>query len=177
MANEQAPKVTVRIDNAASVRRLMRDAAPDLLKEIDKANREAAKPILAYAKSIVPNRAPISGWAHAGRTGWDSGKVAKGMVLRAGKRSSFSDYRSLLEFRQTNAAGAIFEVLGRRGQPKTEKGRRFLDVINKRYPRVSRLLWRAVDDMGLNRLQNEIVQNYRSFEAKLNARLENASGN
>ena len=177
MANETAPMVTARIENAAAVRRLMRQAAPDLLKEIDKANREAAKPILAYAKSIVPNNAPISGWAHNGRTGWNSQAVQKGMVFRAGRQSRTSDYRALLEFRQNNAAGAIFEVLGRKGQPKTEQGRRFSDVIKKRYPRVSRLLWRAVDDMGLNRLQQEILENYRSFETKLNARLENTSGN
>jgi hypothetical protein len=155
----------------------MRQAAPDLLREIDKANREAAKPILAYAKSIVPNQAPISGWEHTGRTGWNSAKVAKGMVMRAGKKSSFSSYRSLLEFRQTDTAGAIFEVLGRRSRPETEKGRRFLDVINKRFPRTSRLLWRAVDEIGLDRLQAEIKENYRTYEAQLNVRLENARGN
>jgi hypothetical protein len=177
MANETAPMVTARIENAAAVRRLMRQAAPDLLKEIDKANREAARPILAYAKSSVPNSAPISGWAHSGRTGWNSGKVQKGMTFRAGRQSRSSSYRSLLEFRQNDTAGAIFEVLGRRGQPKTEQGRRFLDVIRQRYPRVSRLLWKAVDDMGLDRLQNEIIQNYKTFELKLNARLENANGN
>lgn len=163
---------TTLLRDAAQVRRILRQVDPTLLKEVDKANREAAKPILAYAKSLVPSRAPISGWQHNGRTGWDSVKVAKGMVMRAGKRSSFSDYRSLLEFRQNNTAGAIFEVLGRRKTPRTEQGRRFLDVIQNRYPRTSRLLWRAVDDMGLERLQDEIRKNYERAYVSINRKLK-----
>lgn len=177
MADEVAPQVRVTIENAAAVRRLMREAAPEFLKELDKANREAAKPILAYAKGLVPDQAPISGWQHNGRTGWNSANVQKGIVARAGKRSSFADYRSLLEFRQMDTAGAIFEVLGRKSRPTSEKGQRFLTVVENRFPRVSRILWRAVDDIGLTTLQHEIVENYKTFEAKLNMKLESADGN
>jgi hypothetical protein len=162
---------TTLLRDAAEVRRILRQVDPTLLKETDKANREAAKPILAYAKNLVPSRAPISGWEHGGRTGWNSLAVQKGMVFRAGTRSRSSQYRSLLEFRQNNTAGAIFEVLGRKKQPRTAQGRRFLDVIQQRYPRVSRVLWRAVDDMGLERLQQEIQNNYYRAYSSINRKL------
>lgn len=169
MATNRTSATVIR--DAAEVRRILRQVDPILIREVDKANREAAKPILAYAKNLVPSRAPISGWEHSGRTGWNSLKVQKGMVLRAGTRSRTRQYRSLLEFRQNNTAGAIFEVLGRRKQPRTAQGRRFLDVIQQRYPRTSRLLWRAVDEMGLDRLQEEIKANYARAYISLNRKL------
>lgn len=169
MATNRTSATVIR--DAAEVRRILRQVDPTLIREVDKANRQAAKPILAYAKNLVPSRAPISGWEHSGRTGWNSQAVQKGMVFRAGTRSRSSQYRSLLEFRQNNTAGAIFEVLGRRKQPRTAQGRRFLDVVQRRYPRTSRLLWRAVDEMGLERLQHEIKANYERAYDSLNRKL------
>ena len=163
---------TTIIRDAAQVRRILRQIDPELLKDIDAANRESARPILNYAKGLVPPRAPISGWAHNGRTGWNSERVQRGMVVRAGQKSSGSQYRSLLEFRQNDAAGAIFEVLGRRGQAATEKGRRFIDVIGKRYPRKSRVLWRAVDEFGLDRLVKEINKQYDITYIMINRKLK-----
>jgi len=176
MANEQAPKVTVRIDNAASVRRQLREAAPDLLKEIDKANREAAKPILAIARAYVDTvPGPLYGWLHNGRTGWNANDVRKGMKFKAGRKVRGSEYRALLLFQQENTAGAIFEVTGRKSKGRNRPD--FVTKLNNAYPRRSRLLWRAVDEQGIDIIQNEIIENYRSFEVKLNARLENTSGN
>jgi hypothetical protein len=161
------------LKDAAKVRRLLKQFAPEMLRAMDKANREAAKPILNDAKAFVPPEAPLTNWGKStGKLRWNDAEIKKGMVFRAGKKSSSKEYRALLQFKNQSRSGAIFEILGRRTpNPKTPQGKYFVDTIQRKYPRKSRLIWRAVDETGIDTLLADIVQNYETARSQLNNRI------
>jgi hypothetical protein len=175
MASNETKAGQEVIKDAARVRRQLRAFAPEVLRALDKANRTAAKPILDQAKNYVPEVPyPLYGWVHNGRTGWDAGTIRKGFKFRAGKKSRSSDYRALLEFANTSVNGAIFEQVG-----KNSRGRKrpdFVTKINNAYPRKSRLIWRAVDEGGLDKLRGAIARNYETARQQLQLKLDSRSG-
>ena len=180
---QQAKARATTIEDAARVRRVLRDMDREILKELDKANREAAKPIIREAIQLTPE-APLSNWGPNGKwkrrgegTGrgdlyWNKKDVTKGYKFLAGKKSSFSEYRALLLFRNSDPAGAIFEQVGRNGTGKTPQGKAFVRNLLNKYPRTSRLLWRAVDETGLDILQQKIIQNYDDARRKLQRKID-----
>jgi hypothetical protein len=159
--------------DAAKARRLLKEHAPKALNALDKANREAAVPIINYAKSITPSGdLPLSGWAGGtGRLKWRTADVQKGFKFRAGKKSSFSDYRALLQFRSLDPAGSIFEIAGRKSDGTTPQGKAMIKNLNERYPRTSRLLWQAHDEKGETELIKAITDNYGKAVDELNSNL------
>jgi hypothetical protein len=175
MASNETQAGQAVIQDAARVRRQLRAFAPEVLRALDKANRKSAQPILNDAKGFVPDVPyPLYGWVHRGRTGWDATTIRKGFKFRAGKKSSRSDYRALLEFANTSVNGAIFEQTG-----KNSRGRKrpdFVTKLNNAYPRKSRLIWRAVDEGGLDDLRNEIAKNYEVARQQLQLKLDSRSG-
>jgi hypothetical protein len=171
MASNETRAGQAVIKDAARVRVLLRSMAPDVLRALDKANRKSAQPILDQANRYVPEIPyPLYGWVHNGRTGWDATKIRKGFKFSAGKKRKGSDYRALLEFRNTSVIGAIFEQVGKtsRGQKRPD----FVTKLNNAFPRKSRLIWRAVDEMGLEELRNNIAKNYEIARKQLQARID-----
>lgn len=162
--------------DAAKARRLLKEHAPKALSALDRANREAAKPIINYAKSITPSQAPLSNWGRLGgkgRIGWETGKVQAGYKFKAGKKSSFSDYRALLRFRNESPAGAIFEIAGRgKSRGTSPQGVAFIKNIEAKFPQTSRLIWRAHDDVGADELIKAIKDNYGKAINELNENLQ-----
>jgi hypothetical protein len=185
MATSQYQEAKARasiLEDAARVRRALKELDPALLRALDKANREAAKPIINEAISLTPTDT-LTNWSKAGakwkrkgETGrgslyYDKSEVIKGYKFRAGKKSSFSNYRALLLFKNMDPAGAIFEQVGRKSQGKTPQGRAFVRNLNQKFPRTSRLMWRAVDEAGIDILQNKIAQNYENVRKEIQARI------
>lgn len=171
------------IEDAARIRRVLKDLDPKMLRELDKANRQAAKPIIQEAAKMTPEvtlsnwSGPFAKWKRRGEgTGrgdliWDRADVVKGYKFKAGKRSSFNEYRALLQFRNENSAGAIFEQVGRKSTGKTPQGKAFIRNLMQRFPRTSRLMWRTVDEIGLDTLQQEIAKNYEAVRRQVQAKI------
>jgi hypothetical protein len=182
-SNYQTAKAKVAVmEDAARVRRALKELDPAILRALDKANREAAKPIINDAIALTPETTLSnwsgrnSKWKRSGEKGrgtlyYDKADVVKGYKFRAGKKSSFSDYRALLLFKNMDPAGAIFEQVGRKSKGKTPQGRAFVRNLNQRFPRTSRLMWRAVDEGGLDTLQGKIAQNYEAARREVQAKI------
>ncbi len=182
-SNYQTAKAKATVmEDAARVRRALKELDPAILRALDKANREAAKPIINEAIALTPDTplknwaAPNSKWKRKGESGrgslyYDKSDVVKGFKFRAGKKSSFSDYRALLLFKNMDPAGAIFEQVGRKSKGKTPQGKAFVRLLNEAYPRTSRLLWRAVDEKGLDILQADIAKNYEIARREVQAKI------
>lgn len=179
----QAKARATTIEDAARVRRALKELDPKLLRALDKANREAAKPIINEAAKLTPQNTlsnwsgPFAKWKRRGEgTGrgdliWDRNDVIKGYKFKAGKKSSFNDYRALLQFRNENSAGAIFEQVGRKSKGKTPQGQAFIRNLMAKFPRTSRLMWRAVDENGLDILQQEIAKNYEAVRKQVQGKI------
>lgn len=112
---------------------------------------------LAEAKGIVPLDPPMSGWRKTdalrptgtrggkGWPGWDAGKIQAGITKTRAERRVRSDYTtSAGALKNSYSSGAIFEVAGRKGRG-TGTGTSFINTLNERFGKASRLIWRVVD--------------------------------
>jgi hypothetical protein len=162
-------------------RQILRKADRDAVNALDKANREAAKPTIEKAKDITPDVALSQwskyGWSRRGsglgELNWDKSKIMRGYKFLAGKKSNFTGVRTLLRFANTSAAGGMFEIAGRgKSQGTSPQGKAMVRTLNRKFPNPSRLLWKAVDEVGNEELRERIIQNYNDLIDKYNAQID-----
>ena len=111
-------------------------------KSINKTIVNVAKRVVVDATYLMPSGNPISNWgqwrfSRDGRDlSFDSGAVAKAFRVQKNnfKRKGVSAGLGF-DVVQTNAAGAIFELMGDGSRVTTERGVSMVNVINKRFPR------------------------------------------
>lgn len=154
--------MTVEIDNVRETRRALAKYAPEVKKALDKANREAGKPLLTLAKNNVPDT-PLSGWRR-GRLAYDQRTVQSGIKIKAGKRSRRSPYSAVTQLRNETPAGSIFELAGTKNPNSS-----FAQNLAQRFPlgSVTRVIWKAIKDYPVNRYQDEVLKNYAEAEKQL----------
>lgn len=166
-------------------KKALKDYAPDVLKQMNAEIRGVGKSLTLVAKADIPEAPPMRGWrqvpASAGRTrgsagwpAWDPAAIRKGIKFKTGGRrtkgSAISDAYSLVN---DSAAGAIFEVAGRRSNG-SGTGVDFINNLNK-VRQASRAIWAALDDRGKREIQDAIVQAIDKAERELQARLAAAN--
>lgn len=115
---------------------------------------------------------PMSGWRKsdptrpsstrggAGWPAWKPSEVAAGIVKsKAQGRVSGNYTTSAGKLINKSAAGAIFEVAGRRtkGSSARTSGAQFLRNLGNRFGRASRLIWSVVDKDG-DRIQRNVAK-------------------
>ena len=143
----------VVIEGVVGLRKALGKLAPDIKKQLDKEVREALKPILADAKSKVPNYAPGGlynyndpGYERKSRTSRKRGfpsynpkAIRKGLTYSvATGRMKQSGFVSLFTLFNKSASGAIIETAGRanpngdsRSQSNNKNaGARFIGAMN-----------------------------------------------
>lgn len=152
----------VRIDNVRETRRALQKYAPEVKKALDKANRDAASPLVAMAKSNVPPL-PLSGWRR-GRVAYNQDDIKRGIKIKQGRRSKRSPYSAVTQLRNETAAGSIFELAGTKNPNSS-----FAQNLARRYPlgSVSRVIWKAVKEYPVSRYQQQVFDNYIDAEKKL----------
>jgi hypothetical protein len=136
-----------------------------LLKTIDPALRKAtqakmklaAAPILAEARSLIPEvaiepgekgRKRGGGWKVTGRLGYDAKAVRrsikvtfKGSRIRDKNANTFP----LLKLVLGSAGGSIFDMAGRSGSGNTPSGTALIRKLQKDRGGASRVMWRSVE--------------------------------
>jgi hypothetical protein len=130
-----------------TILRELRQFNPELLKDLKKDLQEQAQPIIKAAGARVPET-PASGWSRNGRIGFDKTRVTRGMKvsMRASKRvRGVRGSYAVVELVQSNAAGAIWDHAGQRGNYKapTQRGINFVDALNRSAGNAQRGLWPA----------------------------------
>jgi hypothetical protein len=118
----------------------------ELRNETRRNIRRAAAPIKAQAQANIP-AAATSRWRNwqGGRLSWDAGAARKGIGINVGGGRQTDEMWRIVTIAQRNAAGAVFEVAGRRNKNgNSRRGAAFIAALNKKAP-TSRALWRAVD--------------------------------
>jgi hypothetical protein len=109
----------VEIRGNADLRKALRTFTPDLEKALKKEIGAALKPVVAKAKSFVPNEAPMSRWAprsfsEATFPFWNPTTVKNGITYstKVGKRNS-NGFTSMAQIINKTPVGAIYEAAGR----------------------------------------------------------------
>lgn len=171
--------LNIDVEDILKFRRELVKFDPAVKKALDKANRESAAPLLGYAKSLVPSaaEAPMSGWAkwNWNRIGtYSAADIQKGLKVKQRGKSRGSSFFSILQLRNESAAGAIYELAGRKNAPVGARGIQFIKNLQRWKPvqvkGVSRLIWPAAIEYG-DDFQRAVIKNYeiakKAFEAKV----------
>ena len=171
----------VTIDNVKETRRLMTKFAPEVKKALDKANREAGKPMLNLAKGKFVDQ-PMTNWGRwiakkDGRNlGWSQAEAIKGIKIKQRGRARRSPYSGVLQIRNESAVGAIFEMAGRRNQPSTPQGAQFIEnlqnIVSVPLKGLSRGIWKAIIDYPSSKYTDKVLENYAEAEKELQKALD-----
>lgn len=178
--------MTLVVRGFRGTRKLMRELEPDLLKELDKSVREQLEPIVERARSLVPNSRPLSRWKKPRNPGigvsyspygkrwdydrleWNAPTAKKNIVVRRpGRRPRGKLTRPLYQLQSNNPAAAVFELMGR-----GKSGVNMVGNVGNRFPGTGRVLYKAFDQIGGRRLERDVVDTIKKFEAEFNRRLD-----
>lgn len=132
------------IEGASLVRADLRRFAPDLHRDLQRTLAGEARMVATTAKGLMPPRTPLSGWARAwqgDRLRWDPGAAVSGIKGSTARgRRTKDGYTAVVVVQQTDPAGAVFEVAGRRN-----KGSAFARNLTGWWGPASRGVWRAAE--------------------------------
>jgi len=152
---------------------------------------EIVAPMVADAKALVPKEVPMSGWERswAPRGTRKNGEGANvlpwtGYSPKIGKFIRNRRNRPLVfGIRWADPSGVLFDTTGDYATPQ---GARMLAVLNERYGRPSRVMWRAYEqadtqiESGIRSLLDKIVRQANEElikRNKINAYIANQSFN
>lgn len=177
-----------------ATKRLMRELEPDLLKDLRKQVRSTLQPVLNRAKQNTPSRPPLTGknpsrwktphnpysrpsyspygrWRYE-RLEWDTTQARRDIKLREGvRRPRGSVTRSLWQLQSNNPANAAYELMGR-GKSNVAMVRN----VMKRDGNTGRVLYRAWDQLGGDKVEAKVVDTVQRFEKEFQRRLDAAGG-
>lgn len=164
----------VTIENAREVRRTLQQLAPEVKKALDKANRAAAAPLLTLAKGNLPD-SPMRNWGKWTSRGRDlsyqGSAVRSGIKVKAGKRSRKSPWSAVTQLVNQTAAGAIFEMAGRKTN-NTQFVQNLQNIFQVNGDGLSRGIWKAVKEYPISRYRDEVLKNYEDAQRELQKQLD-----
>lgn len=179
---------TLTVRGYRGTRRLMRELEPDLLRQMDRTIKAKLNPIRDQARKLIPMQRPLSNWKtpHAPytrpsyspygrrwdyeRLEWDTTQARKGIVVRQpGRRGRGKLTRPLYQLQSNNPSAAVFELMGR-GKSNVN----MVGNLGRQYPGTGRVLYRAFDRYGGDKIEKDVVDTVRKFEKEFNRRLDAA---
>ena len=140
----------IEVNGLADALKTLQKVDPELRKEAVKGMKQAASPLEAAARSLVPDAKPLTNW-YGWRGGYDATKAKRGIkvAFRGGRvKGRDADVFPLLTLRQTDAAGVIFDIAGRsfpgRGSEGGTRGAAMVAKLDE-VRRASRSMWPAAE--------------------------------
>jgi hypothetical protein len=173
-----------------ATKKLMRELEPELLKEMNTKIRSDLTPVVMRAKMLTPTSYPLSRWRTPAnpytrpsyspygrrwmydRLEWDTTEARRQIVLRQrSRRTRASVNRTLWQLQSNNPANAVFELMGR-GKSKVN----MVGNVSRKHPGDGRVLYRAWDQLGADKIEGRVVATIRRYEKEFNRRLDAAGG-
>jgi len=141
------PSARVQVLGGREAIKALSGLPKELRNETRKNIRTAAAPIKTAAQGNIPGVA-LSGWRNwqGGRLAYRRTQAQAGIGMRIGGGRDSDETWRVITLTQKNAAGAVFEMAGRRSSGNSPQGRSFIRNLNAKHGRGGRALWRAVDD-------------------------------
>lgn len=132
----------VQVTNLKQLTNALEGIDKSAAKNIRKTITDVAKRVVVDATYLSPSGNPLSNWGNwtflrDGRDlSFNAGDVAKGFKVKKNNYRRRGVSAGLgYDVMQTNAAGAIFEVMGDGSRVTTRSGKNLVDVVNDRFPR------------------------------------------
>ena len=152
----------------------------ELRKQTWKSMRSASKPLLAAARNLVPAAPPMRNWrtvdATSGRArggaGWPAWNTpSKGVKVKIGGRARRTERTwPLLRLTQTDAAGAIFDMAGRKSSGNGPQGVAFINNLNL-VRSASRSIWPAAEQHS-DDVQRGVLEALAVAESHIQRRID-----
>jgi hypothetical protein len=151
----------------------LRKVDPRLYREGQKMLRKRAKPLVDAARSGVPRQSPLSGWkTGSGRGGggfpnWETSAQRKiNLRVRRERVSGMGGRRVLVRVVQGSAAGAVFDMAGRknRGNPIDKS------LSSVGFGSASRSMWPAAE-ANLDSVERGVREAVEEMEKYINSEL------
>jgi len=153
----------------------------ELSKEIRKDIRKVVQPLADAITASVPSGAPLSGMAHAGRTGWEKRKkVAVKLDTRKPRRYVNRPGRTtvnVVRVTTKDAPTAIVDMAGKAGGGKSRREAKyqrpnFARALTAQLGEPSRFMWRTAEDQ-LQNIQDDMKPIIERVEKIMNKDLKN----
>jgi hypothetical protein len=173
-----------------ATKKLMRELEPELFKAMLDEARKRLIPVTSLAKSLTPSQRPLRNWKTPlnpgsrpsyspygrrwdyNRLQWNTIDARKNIILRQGSRRQRGGVnRAIFQLRSNNPANAVFELMGR-GQSNVN----MVSNVSRKYPGTGRVLYRAYDRLGGDKIEQHVVATIRKYEKEFNRRLDAVSG-
>jgi hypothetical protein len=156
----------------------------DAVKRFKKVINDELKSAQGAARGFVQQDPPFSGWRKTDATtptktrggkgwpGWDAAAIQKGIVKTTAQGKVRGDFTtSAGALKNTSAAGAIFEIAGRKN-----KGSVFVQSLKKQgFGDASRVIWRIVDK-DAEKIQNNVAKALDEAKTLLQGHLNRRQG-
>lgn len=161
------PGVTVKVE-VNGLKEALKDINkinPKLRKQFTKDFTAACQPLIDEARSNVPTAPPLSGMENnwKGKQLW-TGREAKDIRAKIDTRRARArnlqkgvQYESMgvVKVVAKGRAMSIFDMAGSRDKPTGDRGRVFIDVLNQRFGKASRVMWPA-SELTLSKVQRNV---------------------
>jgi hypothetical protein len=174
-----------------ATKKMMRELEPELLKTMNGEIRRRLDPVRDRAKQLTPTSPPLSGWGRRpfapgsrpsyspygkrwdyNRLEWHTTEARKNIVVRQrASRTRGSVNRTLWQIQSNNPSNAVFELMGR-GKSNVK----MVQNVMRKHPGTGRVLYRAWDQLGGDKIEDGVVGIIRRYEKEFNRRLDAAGG-
>lgn len=162
----------IAIYGAQDVMRALNKMDPAAKREVDKALREAASDLVTQGRHLVDPQG-LSGWG-TWRGGYHPTTIASGIkVKRGGSRKRGQITKNFVGVTNSNAAGAIWELAGRKSSGKNARGAAFIRNITSRGGAPSRTVWAAADSTDMGHAQEKIIDAMNRAAQLVQAAIDN----
>lgn len=179
----------VTVEGYTQTKKAMRQAAPELKKDMDAEIRSLLKPVQGIARRNVTDDPLITGWGRQprqpgsrasyspygrrwnyDRLGWNPEDMRRQITIKqGGRRARGTVERAAWSVRSNHPAAAVWELMGRgkSSVPMVRTARRLTGGD------AGRILYKAWDDSRAETtIPTQIASTIRKFERELNRRLE-----
>jgi len=164
----------LEVEGVAEVLRALGKVDPELRKATINNMKKAGEPMAQDARSLFPSASPLSNWGNwttpKGRVigPYNPAKVKRGVkIAYKGSKVRGSDKNTipLLTMRQTDAAGAIVDMAGRRSNGNGANGRAFVNAMRS-LGVASRAMWPAAQ-RNMDRVTAAVEDAINEMSAKI----------
>jgi hypothetical protein len=124
-------------ETLAELRQLDKRAQLACVREM----KSAAKPLANKVAAYIPHTAPLSGFDHLGRTGWNRAEIWDVKIKYGGRRRKNKDEWALVSLRIESAPGMIFDMAGRKSNNL------LASKLSARFGSASRAAWRPAEEL------------------------------
>jgi hypothetical protein len=149
----------ISVENVSGTLQILRSFDKETLKAVNKEIYQEVKPLVGQSRALVPDMAPMSGWAkpNSGEWGtrllWDTRKVKMGIrtQIKPMRQRGTNIRERTLFLAQANPAGVVYEWAGRKTKGQRSQGQQFVRNIEDRsgitvIGKQSRIIWGVVLD-------------------------------